>query len=193
MSAQPPFYAPFADDENDAGSLVQLSLFQPEQLKTSMLRAYAAYAVQLMYNGGQGFSSVDGNHDATFTHPNLTAYTATTVLQGGVVPPIIPAVLLLVWALGSFVLTCIYGFRRRWATTLDGYSLFVFGADLAGEVKRKGGLGAMLDAEHSEVLRMLPGMVGDVEPAAMRGKIGLVDIREGGVVRKGLSGMRRYI
>jgi hypothetical protein len=44
---------------------------------------------------------------------NATAFEATAVLQGGVLAPIYPAVLLAIWALGSMLLGLLYGFRRR--------------------------------------------------------------------------------
>jgi hypothetical protein len=142
VSAPPAFYAQFADDPGDeaTGALTQLSMLQATDLRGSLLRAHGTYAVQLMYNGGQGYSASDGNHGASFVNNNVTAFEATTVLQGGVVAPIYPAVLLAIWALASMLLGLLYGFRRRWAPTLDGWSLFVFGVDLSQQVKKLTGL-----------------------------------------------------
>jgi hypothetical protein len=149
-TAPPAFYAEFAGDQA-TGALTQLSMLQAPDLRSSLLRAHGAYAVQLMYNGGQGYSASDGSHGASFISHNVTAFEATTVLQGGVVPPIYPAVLLSIWAAGSMVLGIGYGFRRRWAPTLDGWSLFVFGVDLSKRVKDLGGLGATLEYENAQV------------------------------------------
>jgi hypothetical protein len=106
---------------------------------------------RLMYNGGQGYSAPDGSHGASFINRNVTAFEATTVLQRGVVPPIYSAVLLAIWATGSMVLGVLYGFRRRWAPTLNGWSLFVFGVDLSKQVKDLGGIGATLEYENAPV------------------------------------------
>jgi hypothetical protein len=38
-----------------------------------LLHAYEAYAAQLMYNDGQGYSSSDGGHDASFINQNVAA------------------------------------------------------------------------------------------------------------------------
>lgn len=65
-AAAPPLYAPYTDDGSDIDSgtsfMAQMSYLQAEKLRQSMLRAYAAYVVQLMYNGGQGFTMRDGSH-----------------------------------------------------------------------------------------------------------------------------------
>ncbi|KAE9368458.1 hypothetical protein N431DRAFT_560869 [Stipitochalara longipes BDJ] len=187
VSAPPAFYAQYADDPDDEGSglLTQLSMLQANNLRSSMLRAHGAYAVQLMYNGGQGFSASDGSHGATFINENVTGFVATTVLQNGVVNPIYPAVLLCIWASGSLVLGLLYGLRRRWAPTLDGWSLFVFGLDLSEQVKSMPGLGlgATLDYENAHILKRLPGLVGDIEPEAEKGRIGLVS-KQGGETAK---------
>jgi hypothetical protein len=68
VSAPPAFYAQFADDPDDeaTGALTQLSMLQATDLRSSMVRAHGAYAIQLMYNGGQGYSASDGNHGASF-------------------------------------------------------------------------------------------------------------------------------
>ena len=83
-----------------------------------------------MYNSGQEYSASGGNHGAAFVNSNVTAFEATTVLQGGVVAPIYPAVLLAIWALGSMLLGLLYGFRRSWAPTLDdgasSFSAWIF-------------------------------------------------------------------
>jgi hypothetical protein len=73
------------------------------------------------------------------------------------VNPIYPAVLLCIWAFGSLALGLVYGLRRRWAPTLDGRSLFVFGLDLSERVKGMHGLGlgATLDYENAHVRNRL--------------------------------------
>ena len=101
-----------------------------------MLRAYAAYAVQLMYNGCHGFTSEDGSYVA-FQNPNVTKLVASTVITRGVIRAEIPIALFGVWAVAGSLLGLVYGFRRRWSAMLDGYTMFRLGADLPSDVKRK--------------------------------------------------------
>ena len=121
VAAAPPFYASY-DSPNEidvgTGSMIQLQYLQASQLKNSLLRAHAAYAVQLMYSGGQGFSAQGGSATGSI-NPNVTAFQAGTVLKPGPVPVYVPGVLLLIWTIASLVLTAMYGFRRRWADTVD--------------------------------------------------------------------------
>jgi len=83
-------------------------MLQATDLRNSMLRAHGAYATQLMYNGGQGFSGADGSSAATFVDHNVTAFRSTTVL---IENSIYTAVLLCIGASGSLALGLIYGFR----------------------------------------------------------------------------------
>ncbi|KAI9767516.1 MAG: hypothetical protein M1839_004476 [Geoglossum umbratile] len=175
IEAPPTTHVAYASEGIDAGSgvIFQLSVLQGTDLRKALLRKYAAYAVQLLYNGGHGFSgqSIDG-----LTNPNATAYQPGKVLQRGVIPPALPAVLLVLWSLGSLAFGCYYGFRRRWAATLDGYSMFRFGADLAEKVRDRPEYGMMVSFEECEPLRVLPGLVGDARPRFWPGHIALVRV-----------------
>ncbi len=71
--------------------------------------------------------------------------------------------LLALWALGSCFLALRYEFDRRWAETLDSFSLFQFGADLGDKVRDNLAFG-MLDVEECEELKRLPGLIGDSRP-----------------------------
>jgi hypothetical protein len=178
-AAPPPFYAPYTTDDTDvdaaAGFLLQLNYLQPEQLRQSMLRAYAAHAVQLMYNGGQGFTSGDGSHIG-FQNPNVTEFVPGTVITRGVMPVEIPIVLFIAWALVASVLGIMYGFRRRWSATLDGYTMFRLGADLPGDVKRRfADYSNTLEVDECHGLNGVPGLVGDSKPEMWLGRIGLVN------------------
>jgi len=89
-------------------------------------------------------------------------------------------------------------------TYIDGWSLFVFGLDLSKRVKSMPGLGlgAKLDyenahvrnnlsnpvsddfdANHTSILKRLPGLVCDIEPEAEKGRIGLVSKQGGDIAR----------
>jgi hypothetical protein len=75
VSAPAAFYAQYAGDDGSTGEMTQLSRLQATDLRSSMLRAYGAYATQLMYNGGQGFSEADGGVSAAnFINHNATAF-----------------------------------------------------------------------------------------------------------------------
>lgn len=175
----PTLYAAYSNDPTDqdsnSGYMVQLSYLSAEQLRQSMLRAYAAYAVQLMYNGGQGFSALDGTH-IDFVNPNMTEFVPDTVIKAGVMSASIPVALFLAWAMVASVLGVVYGFRRRWSATLDGYAMFRLGADLSYDTKEKiaahTNTGEVVDCY---ALNHVPGLVGDTRPELCLGHIGLVE------------------
>lgn len=121
VSAPPPFYAQGAgglEVDSNYGRFVQLNYLQASQLRESLLRMHAAYATQLMYTGGQGFTALDGSHLGQ-NNPNVTDFRAGTVLKAGPVPALVSVVMLMGWALVSVVLTVMYGFRLRWADTVN--------------------------------------------------------------------------
>ena len=97
--------------------------FQSEQLLSSMMRAYAVDALQVMYDGIYTF-------DNTRLGETLTASRPGKVLGPGELPPHAPAVLFGVWAVGCVLLGLWYGFRLRWAETLNGYNFLRFDMSL---------------------------------------------------------------
>ncbi|KAH5614175.1 hypothetical protein HBI26_003750 [Parastagonospora nodorum] len=178
VAAPPPLYASYTDDpssiEAGTGFLTQLSYLQPEQLRQSMLRAYGAYAVQLMYNGGQGFTGRDGSH-VEFQNPNVTEFQSGTVITRGIMPAEVPFTLFVAWALVGAILGVKYGFRRRWSAILDGYTMFRLGADLPEDMKRQfAEQSNTLEVEGCHGLSGVPGLVGDTKPDMWLGHIGLV-------------------
>ncbi|KAF7589814.1 hypothetical protein BBP40_003623 [Aspergillus hancockii] len=103
------------------------AFLQAAELQQSVMLAHAMDAIQLMYDGVTSFQSA-------YENSNLTSSKKGKVLTLGVVPPIAPAVLFLVWAAGCVTLGLGFGFGRRWSDTLDGYSLFRFGVNLADTI-----------------------------------------------------------
>lgn len=175
--APPPFYAAFDTDPIDAGTgtLLQLSYLQANDLKISLLRANAAYAVRLMYTGGEAFTDLDGSHTSS-ANANVTEFLPGAVLKPGIISPYVPATLFLAWALAVSVLCVVYGFRRRWSATLDGYALFRFGVDLSDSAKESiAAFPNTREMEECHVLSVLPGFVGDQWPDSRLGHITLVD------------------
>lgn len=158
--------------------LAQLKYLQAEELRRSMLRGYASYAMQLMYNGGQEYTSRDGS-SLTFLNPNATAFSPGSVIKSGVMPPLVPLALFCIWALFSSALSITYGFRRRWTETLDGHTMFRMGAELS-EAERQALLKTsnIVKKEDRIALDNIPALVGDTKPALWLGRIGLVkDVR----------------
>jgi hypothetical protein len=157
--------------------VVRPTLLQAEELRKSLSRAYSSTAVQLMYDGPQGFKLGRSQYDGTsFRNGNVTGYRLAYVLVPGVVPPVLPCTLLAIWALISCYLSIRYGFLRRWTDTLDSVSMFQFGGDLADEVKTVDMQGySYKDIRDADQLTKLPGLVGDMRPGFSPGHITLVD------------------
>lgn len=102
-------YGPFTGSQVN----IQSSYLQAAELRRSLMRAYSLYALELMYNSGVGYVDPNGTYVlGNFTNTEATGYTADTVLVPGVVPPVLVAVLLTLWAAGSLTLSLTYGFRR---------------------------------------------------------------------------------
>jgi hypothetical protein len=72
--------------------------------------------------------------EGSWRSQSLTASEQGKVITVGLVSPIVPAVFLIIWAVGTFVLALVYGFRARRAESLDGFDLFRLGAIYAPEL-----------------------------------------------------------
>ncbi|EFR03588.1 hypothetical protein MGYG_06582 [Nannizzia gypsea CBS 118893] len=140
---------------------------QPQVLLQSVLQAHAVDALQLMYDGATGLNG-------GYVNTNLTSSRRGKVLEPGVVPPLVSTLLLGIWATGCIVLGVMYGFRRRWSDTLDGYSLFRFGVGFGEELRNKNALSSTQGLEKSDRLWSLPGMIGDSRMQFDIGHISLV-------------------
>lgn len=183
--AQRSILAPESDD-SVVFALVRPTLLQASELRRSLLRAYGTYAVQLMYDGPQGYTlrriAGDGNN---FTNDNATGYYPAPVLVRGPVPPALPGTLLIIWALISCILSFRYGFQRRWADTLDSFSLFQFGGDISDKVKVKEmPVYSFKDFRDHEQLNQLPGLVGDLRPGFSPGHVTLVERKTANEARR---------
>lgn len=154
---------------------VQLAYLQASQLRQSLLKAFSSYAITLMYNDGRDFIAPDGSR-LVKTNPNMTAFTAGTVITGNVMPAIIPIALFGFWAVTSSALCLVYGFRRRWSAMLDGHTVFRLGVELKDGYKAKFMKHSSLaEIEECSALHEIPGFVGDVQPKHRLGRIGLVE------------------
>ncbi|EGC41819.1 conserved hypothetical protein [Histoplasma capsulatum var. duboisii H88] len=143
------------------------SYIQAETLYRSIMLAHAWDALELMYDSGYSFESA-------YILPNTTSSRASTVMGPGVIPPIYVGVLFAIWTVGSVIFGCVYGFRCRWSDTLDGYSMFRFGADFAQEIKDEPDFACASEFQECQALWKLPGLVGDSELQMDIGHITLV-------------------
>ncbi|EGE81882.2 hypothetical protein BDDG_04825 [Blastomyces dermatitidis ATCC 18188] len=143
------------------------SYIQAETLYQSIMLAHAWNALELMYDSSYTFQSA-------YILPNATGSRASKVMGPGAIPPIYVGVLFALWAVGSVILGCGYGLRRRWSERLDGYSMFRFGADFAREIQNEPDFACTAEFEECQALWKLPGLVGDAQPARDIGHITLV-------------------
>lgn len=148
----------------------------PQHLARSMMRAYAMDALQLMYDGSSDFSDA-------YEHENLTSTKEGKILGPGEVPVEAPLVLFAIWAAGCMYLGVMYGFRPRWAETLNGFSMFCLGGDFGDEI-RETDIVMHKDYADSEGLGRIPGMVGDGRRDPNVGRLTLVDRTSGQVVNR---------
>ncbi|KLJ05487.1 hypothetical protein EMPG_11021 [Blastomyces silverae] len=142
---------------------------KPTALVEAIMRAYAMDALQLMYDGI--YSTEVG---ASYIAKNLTSSRRGKVLERGKFNPSIPGTLFVIWSFSSAIIGVAYGFRRRWSETLDGYSLFRFGVDLAHEVGQGSELSSGGGFDKCTKLKELPGLIGDSRPDRDIGHITLV-------------------
>ncbi|KAK5728157.1 hypothetical protein LTR17_012166 [Elasticomyces elasticus] len=180
VEAAPLFLTAMSDDPVVTVT-VRPTLLQASELRISLLRAYGTAAAQLMFDGGQGWSYSYSSQRHSFTNFNATSYEKARVLGQGPISPMIPAVPLVLWALGSCLLSVLYGFERRWADNLDSFSLFQFGGDASDKVKEMPASAVKDFTDHEQMIR-LPGLVGDSRPGFNPGHVTLVDYSE---ARKG--------
>lgn len=149
-------------------------LLTSDDLRRSMLQAFGSYLNQLMYRGNQATTVRPSGDGLVWAHQSLVSAEEAIILGYGPVPPAIAAALLLLWAALCLGLAVCYGFRRRWAETLDSYSVIRFGAD-AGMNGVVDGSDNPREMEDCRWLKSLPGMVGDSLPGYSFGYITLAD------------------
>ena len=82
------------------------SFIQADTFYRSIMLAHAWNALALMYDNTYTFESA-------YAYPNATGSRPSRIIGPGVVQPIYPGILFVLWAAGCFVLGCRYGFRRR--------------------------------------------------------------------------------
>lgn len=151
------------------------SFLRPKVLLESIMRAHAVDAMQLMYDGINSL-------EKAYIHPNLTSSTPGKTIGPGTIPPLVPIAFFSIWAVGCIILGCLYGFRRRWSETLDGFSFLRFGADLGSSSSSSSTnahrhqlrFRSTVPFEECDELWQVPGKVGDLRRTEPVGRIGLV-------------------
>lgn len=144
-----------------SNSVMYPNFVMPKVLKQAMMRAFAADALQLMYDGL-------GSFEGAFIDANLTSSKEGKILGSGSVPPLLPAILFGIWAFSCAVLGCAYGFRPRWSEQLDGFTMFSYGVHLSEEITDRSMLTSGKPFEVSEGLREVPGITSDARPSDFR-------------------------
>ena len=133
------------------------SFLNPETLLRSVNLAHALDASDLMYGATSGVRE-------EWLEPGLTSSRQGKVLS---VASLIPGAgvgyfvlaLLCVWAALSVVLGLVYGFRKRPADRLDGYSMLRIGADMAPELIDNHDFMSGMPYDDSGTMAAMPGNV----------------------------------
>ncbi len=170
------------DNRNESrdGGYVLPRLLTSEDLRRSMIQLFGSYTSQLMYRGYQAAAArggISGEAELSWTHESLVSADQTLVLGRGILNPLVVVALLFLWAAICLTLALCYGFQRRWAETMDGFSVIRFGADAVGSGLYDFATDTIpREMEHAGWLRKLPGMVGDSRPGHDPGYIALSDV-----------------
>ncbi|KAI3397721.1 hypothetical protein diail_10490 [Diaporthe ilicicola] len=141
-----------------SGFILQYPAISPERMALAMHKLFGEVAIALMAAG-------PGN----WTDPALKGLDPITDISPGVLPYTLVMALLGLWTLLTVLPQLLIPssfFGRRWASVLDGFAMFRFGAEWRGEVHelRCGDL----SSQDTTSLCHVPGMVGDMAPRRSR-------------------------
>ncbi|KAK4942748.1 hypothetical protein LTR10_017508 [Elasticomyces elasticus] len=155
----------------------QLQLINSTQFMTSMMHVFQSYALEMTRPTVQ---TQRANWQG-----NLTVVEPTLIISAGDVPAWPVLALLIVWAVSCVALGVVFGARRRWSETLDGFSMFRFGADYP-EFRAATVNGRMSTRDYVDCheLTQIPGLIGDARPDAAVGYITLVERWNGQAMRR---------
>ncbi|KAF9875113.1 hypothetical protein CkaCkLH20_07379 [Colletotrichum karsti] len=134
---------------SESNSIQASKFVSSRDLQKSAYLAHGQEVLGHMYDNHYGFES-------SWPAPNLTSSRKGKILTKGELPPLVALIPLGVWALGSFLLGISYGFRRRLADSLSGFSFFRFGVYSADKLKDTG-IFVAKEAEDVAKLWRLPG------------------------------------
>ncbi|KAF6814820.1 hypothetical protein CSOJ01_03831 [Colletotrichum sojae] len=134
--------------KGDSNGVNLLKFATSDELQRSMTLAYGKELLQMMYDGQYSFED-------SWQHDGLKGSRKAKVLTTGDVPPLAAVIPMGIWTLMSMVLAIVYGFRRRVADSLSGFSLFRLGVRYGDQL----GPDVFTAKEADEVARLwqLPG------------------------------------
>lgn len=144
------------NSSESSGFVIQYPAISPQRMALAMHKLFGEVAIALMATG-------PGN----WTDPALKGLDPITDIFPGVLPYQLIMALLALWMLLTVlpqVLLPSSLFGRRWASVLDGFAMFRFGAEWRGAVY--GLRGGDLTSHETTSLCNVPGMVGDLEPCS---------------------------
>ncbi|KAK2595695.1 hypothetical protein N8I77_013720 [Diaporthe amygdali] len=146
------------NNTESSGFIIQYPAISPERMALAMHKLFGEVAIALMAGG-------PGN----WTDPALKGLDPITDIVPGVLPYQLVIILLALWTLLTILpqfLAPSSFFGRRWASVLDGFAMFRFGAEWRGVVHEL--RGGDLASQDTTSLCHVPGMVGDLEPRRAR-------------------------
>lgn len=166
---------PNKNNTESSGFIIQYPAISPERMALAMHKLFGEVAIALMATG-----------PSNWTDPALKGLDPITDIVPGVLPYQLVMALLALWTLLTVLPQLLIPssfFGRRWASVLDGFAMFRFGAEWKDAVHEM--RGGDLASQDTSSLRHVPGMVGDLEPRHSR---------EAGVASQapGCVGLSRY-
>lgn len=158
-----------------SGFVIQYPVISPQRMALAMHKLFGEVAIALMATG-------PGN----WTDPALKGLEPMTDIVPGVLPYQLVMALLALWTLLTVLPQLLVPssfFGRRWASVLDGFAMFRFGAEWRDAVHEL--RGGDIASQDTSLLCNVPGMVGDLDPRRVR--------EAGGVPQAlGFVGLSRY-
>ncbi|TQN70372.1 hypothetical protein CSHISOI_05164 [Colletotrichum shisoi] len=133
----------------ESNSISLTKFVSSSELRKSISMGYVKEALNLMYDGQYGF-------EGSWEHAGLTSSRKGKILTTGDLSPLSAVIPFAIWTLGSLILGLVYGFRRRVADSLSGFSVFRLGVRSADGLGDSGLLEAK-EAEDVGKLWRLPG------------------------------------
>lgn len=154
-------------DPSSTDTWQQLQLLNSDQFTTSLVKAFKAYALEMARP-----AVAEGRYQSP-SGATLFAVSPTLIISPGDVSGWPVVILLAFWAGSCAVLGVVFGARRRWSETLDGFSMFRFGADFPNFNVME----TRSTVHYSRCMALcdIPGQVGDARPETSPGYISLVD------------------
>lgn len=163
-----PIYVPVHNTTNfQIGKTIQYPTIGPERMVLAMYKLFGEVAIAMMAKGPGNWTSPSNTSNSS-----LMGLEHASDIVTGRVPYQVVMVLLIIWvAITVLPQVFIPGFffDRRWASTLDGFAMFRFGAEWTAQVHElySGGMAEPGTAS----LKRVPGMIGDMHPRRSAGAV----------------------